>query len=112
MTLRQIVEILRRVRAETHPGRKHIGIQWLEFLPVLVFLTVLDAVPYRLRDVFGEILGGLVYYLDDRHRRVALRNLSIAFPEWTEARRKKAAHKSFVNFGRTNCHKDTPYILR
>jgi KDO2-lipid IV(A) lauroyltransferase len=44
-------------------------------------------------------LGELAYLLDERHRRIALRNLAIAFPEREEAARRKIARATFRHIG-------------
>lgn len=50
----------------------------------------------------GGLLGLGVYYLDKRHRSIALANLETAFGSSLDTRqRKTTARRSFVHFGRT-----------
>lgn len=51
------------------------------------------------RSFFGGV-GMAGYYLDRRHRRVALDNLQTAFPEKTGSERRRLARSSFVRLGR------------
>lgn len=47
----------------------------------------------------GRVLGSAAYYLDGRHRGVALDNLREAFPEKTVSERRRLARRSFAQFG-------------
>lgn len=49
----------------------------------------------------GSALGRLLFGLDRRHRRVALNNLAIAFPDATPEWRTGVARRSFEQMGRT-----------
>ncbi len=67
-------------------------------LRVLSFLTRFaprSAVPKA-----GALLGALVYMLDFRHRRIALKNLEAAFPGIPLKNRERIAKGSFSHFGR------------
>lgn len=48
----------------------------------------------------GAWLGVIVYHLDRPHRRIALRNLGIAFPEKSERERRSILLRSCRNLGR------------
>jgi KDO2-lipid IV(A) lauroyltransferase len=47
----------------------------------------------------GAGLGLLAYALSRRYRRVAIRNLQRAFPDWTPAQARATARRVFRNFG-------------
>ncbi len=49
----------------------------------------------------GNILGGLAYLLDARHRRIARRNLRFAYPEWPLDKINRISRKTFQNMGIT-----------
>lgn len=49
----------------------------------------------------GEALGRLLYRLSRKHRRIALANLALAFPEMAEAERRSLAVRVFEHFGQT-----------
>jgi KDO2-lipid IV(A) lauroyltransferase len=56
--------------------------------------------PRGLSLFFGRVLGMLFYLLDKRHRKVALRNLAVAFGDSSSPGvRKKIARRSFMHFG-------------
>jgi KDO2-lipid IV(A) lauroyltransferase len=63
-------------------------------------LIIFTLIPFRLRYYFGGFLGRLTYLFDSRHRRIALTNLELAFPQWDDFRRRQVARRTFVNFGR------------
>jgi KDO2-lipid IV(A) lauroyltransferase len=64
-----------------------------------LFLALLNRIPLSARVWFFRRLGELAYVLDERHRRIALRNLAIAFPEREEKGRKKIARAAFRHVG-------------
>ncbi len=47
----------------------------------------------------GAAIGLLGYYLSARYRRVAVRNLQRAFPDWSAKRVRTVARSTFRNFG-------------
>ena len=49
----------------------------------------------------GNILGGLVYLLDARHRRIVRRNLKFTHPQWSENHIRKLNFRIFQNMGMT-----------
>ncbi len=72
-----------------------------EYLAILLLKIPLFVLPRSFCLILGKAFGMMVYYLDRRHRKVALSNLAIAFgPQLSLQERKKAAKASFKNFGR------------
>jgi Kdo2-lipid IVA lauroyltransferase/acyltransferase len=49
----------------------------------------------------GVVGGWLAYHLDRRHIGIGMRNLEIAFPERSEAERRKILRESYLNLGRS-----------
>lgn len=68
---------------------------------IFQIMKLLFAYPPRKLCLFaGRILGLIFYYLDKRHRLIALTNLTAAFgPERTSAELKRTARESFIHFG-------------
>jgi len=58
-------------------------------------------IPVRLAGAIGAGLGRLGFYLDKRHRRVAVRNLSRVYPDRDRRWRQRMARESFAELGRT-----------
>jgi len=58
-------------------------------------------VPERLALRAGATLGRVAFWVLPRRRRLARRNLRIAFPEWSEERREAVARASFEELGRS-----------
>jgi lauroyl/myristoyl acyltransferase len=54
---------------------------WLEYIPVRILFGFLGLLPRRAALRVGESLGRLAYRLAGGLRRVAHRNLEIAYPE-------------------------------
>jgi len=63
-------------------------------------LWAINLIPLEARIWILEGLGELVYALDGRHRRIALRNLAIAFAGKNPGERGKIARSVFRNLGR------------
>lgn len=73
---------------------------WLEYIPVRVLLGSLGILPRRLAVWFGISVMRLGFYLLGRLKKVARRNLQIAFPELSDAEREKLTRGTFDNLGR------------
>jgi KDO2-lipid IV(A) lauroyltransferase len=63
-------------------------------------LSAINLIPLKLRIWLFEGLGQLVYALDGRHRRIAARNLTIAFGAGNRRERTKIVRSVFRNLGR------------
>ncbi len=63
-------------------------------------LQILNLIPLGWRIRFFEVLGLLAYFLDGKHRRIAKRNLLLAFPEYQPRQISLLARKVFRNIGR------------
>lgn len=61
--------------------------------------SLMRLLPETARLALGRWCGRIGYYLDARHRRVALQNIELAFPEMTPDDRKRVAKESFGNIG-------------
>ena len=73
---------------------------WLEYIPVRILFAILGLLPRRSSLRVGESIGRLAYRFAGGFRRVALRNLEIAFPEKSLEDRESIARGSFENLGR------------
>jgi KDO2-lipid IV(A) lauroyltransferase len=71
-------------------SRLLLGVLWLAHLLPLPVLAVL-----------GRGLGALLYALARSRRRVALRNLELCFPKWSDAQRRSLAFEHFQWLGRS-----------
>ena len=65
------------------------------------FIGGARCLPLRSLAWVGRRLGGLAWYLDRRHRNVAIQNLAAAFPDQTEAEITQLAHEHFQRLGET-----------
>jgi KDO2-lipid IV(A) lauroyltransferase len=72
----------------------------LEFFIVKSVELSLRPLPLRIVRRLGEILGLMFYAVDRVHRRIALANLSVAFPSRSEEERRAIARSMFQHFGR------------
>jgi KDO2-lipid IV(A) lauroyltransferase len=71
----------------------------LEYLAVRGVAALVKPFSMARARTLGAALGTLAYYVDKRHRRVALENLAAAFPGRSEAERKAIARRVFQHFG-------------
>jgi len=58
-------------------------------------------IPVRLAGAMGAGLGRLGYFLDARHRNIAMRNLNRVYPDKSEAWKRRISRESFAELGRT-----------
>ncbi len=73
---------------------------WAEYLPVRAILGILSLLPRKLAVNSGIFLAKLFYFVTGGRKNVALKNLTIAFPEITDAERESLLKASFANLGR------------
>ena len=61
----------------------------LLYIPVALLVRLIGALPRPMARGAGILMGGAVYHLHLRLRRVGMRNLQLAFPEKTKKERRK-----------------------
>jgi len=72
----------------------------LEYMPVALLVRLIGALPRPLARGIGILIGGVVYHLHPRLRRVGTRNLQLAFPDKTTTERRKILRGVYVSLGR------------
>ncbi|MDO5693085.1 MAG: lipid A biosynthesis acyltransferase [Pseudomonadota bacterium] len=66
--------------------------------PGILFMRALAPLPLGLVRALGAALGRLLFVVARRRRRIALTNLRLCFPRWTEAERVAVARRNFIHF--------------
>lgn len=66
---------------------------------ILVISFIGRRVPLPVGRRLGRVIGELGWRFVRRHRRKALENIAIAFPEWPHERRRKTIHDMFLHLG-------------
>lgn len=61
----------------------------------------LARLPLPVLRALGAALGSVLYVLARRRRRIALTNLRLCFPEWSQAECEAVARRSFIAFAQT-----------
>ncbi len=69
---------------------------------VKLLCYLIRLMPVRLAGALGAGIGRLAYFLDARHRHIAMRNLNRVYPEKPEAWKRKISRESFAELGRTS----------
>lgn len=64
----------------------------------IAFMRLIAPLPLGAVRAMGAALGWLLYWLAVPRRKVALTNLRLCFPEWSESERKRIAKMHFVVF--------------
>jgi Kdo2-lipid IVA lauroyltransferase/acyltransferase len=72
----------------------------LQYLPVVVLVRFIGVLPRPLARGVGLLIGGIVYHLHPRLRRVGMRNLEMAFPAKSPAERRKILRGVYRSLGR------------
>jgi len=75
-------------------SRKPIWLEWTVFLLIHLMMAVTRRLPLSWARGFGRSVGALLDYLTSRWRRVAVRNLELAYPSWTSTERRTVARQS------------------
>ncbi len=78
-------------------GLKDRLIFWLMVAALHALSLLPDFILYKM----GEAGGLMFYRFDRRHVRIGIRNLEIAFPELSDAERRRILRASYINLGRT-----------
>jgi len=84
-------------RSDLELGLKDKLLFWTMVAAMHAVSLLPDFILYRL----GVLAGDLVYRYDHRHVRIGMKNLSLAFPEKSEAERARILRESYRNLGRT-----------
>ncbi|MDE3180729.1 MAG: lysophospholipid acyltransferase family protein [Acidobacteriota bacterium] len=72
----------------------------IEYAAAKAVLDLLGCMPHRTARWVCAALGALSYWLWPRLRSTGIRNLSLAYPDWTGRQRRKVLFASFQNLGR------------
>ena len=72
----------------------------LEYALVRIVAAIVRVLPLKAVRACGGALGRLVYHVDRLHRRIAIQNLSQAFPSRPQAEVQALAKAMFAHFGR------------
>jgi Kdo2-lipid IVA lauroyltransferase/acyltransferase len=72
----------------------------LQYLPVVLLVRLIGALPRPLARGVGILIAGAVYHLHPRLRRVGMHNLQLAFPEKSRHERRKILRAVYVSLGR------------
>ncbi len=72
----------------------------LEYAAAWPFIKILGILPRRLSRAFAVGIALAVYLLHVRLRRVGMRNLALAFPDKSQAERKRILRAEFTSLGR------------
>jgi KDO2-lipid IV(A) lauroyltransferase len=73
--------------------------QWLEFAAVWLVLTTAGILPRRVARAYGVGVAFVFFALVPRLRRIALFNLKLAFPEWSDEKRRDVVNGMIRQFG-------------
>jgi len=82
------------------PGEQIFSGEMLQSLVQKILLSALNFTPLQSKIWLFERLGRALYILDGRHRRIALRNLALAFKDKDSKEREQIARSVFQNLGR------------
>lgn len=71
---------------------------YLEFLLVKILAIFIRLLPHQAALGIGRLLGVMIFYLFPIRKKVAMENISCAFPEKDRKERKKIMRKCYINF--------------
>jgi len=73
--------------------------EWMEYAATWIGLKCLGLLPRPVARLVGESFAAIAYALRPPLRRAAMFNLSLAFPDWTEAHRKGVIRRMVQQIG-------------
>jgi KDO2-lipid IV(A) lauroyltransferase len=73
--------------------------EWTVILLIKLMFAVTRLMPLVWARALGRIVGAGLYHCNQRMRRVAIRNLELAYPEWTPVKRRALARQSVQSTG-------------
>jgi KDO2-lipid IV(A) lauroyltransferase len=84
----------------SRPDAKPVGWrEYLEFAVVWMLVHLLGSLPRGVARGLGAGIGSAAFHAIGRLRRVGLRNLELAYPEWTPAQRIRVLRRVYRNLG-------------
>ena len=86
--------ILLSLRIAMAVTSKPVWLEWTVISLVRVLMTVTRIIPIRWSRAFGRGVGSVLYRFNTRMRRVAIRNLELAYPDWAPETRRAVARQS------------------
>ena len=72
--------------------------KFLAYILARSFIWLLHVLPQRILYLFSDLIFLVIYYLVGYRKRVVLNNLSMAFPDYDEKKRKGIARKFYHHF--------------
>jgi KDO2-lipid IV(A) lauroyltransferase len=78
---------------------KPLWLEWIVILLIRLMIVVTRLMPLGWARALGRAVGAGLYHFNGRMRRVAIRNLELAYPEWTPNRRRVMARQSVQSTG-------------
>lgn len=78
---------------------KSLWLEWTVILLTRLMMTVTRLMPLAWARALGRLVGAGLYSGNERMRRVAIRNLELAYPEWSPDRRRLVARQSVQSTG-------------
>jgi KDO2-lipid IV(A) lauroyltransferase len=73
--------------------------EWTVILLIKLMFAVTRLMPLVWARALGRIVGAGLYHCNQRMQRVAIRNLELAYPEWTPVKRRALARQSVQSTG-------------
>ena len=78
---------------------KPLWLEWTVILLIRLMIVVTRLMPLARARALRRAVGAGLYHFNGRMRRVAIRNLELAYPEWTPSRRRVVARQSVQSTG-------------
>ncbi|MDH4120362.1 MAG: lysophospholipid acyltransferase family protein [Deltaproteobacteria bacterium] len=75
--------------------------RWLQAVVFRGALAVIPLLPFRFTQALGKGTGRLFFRFSKKSKATALAQLAMAFPDWSEDRRRQTARDCFVHLGCT-----------
>ncbi len=74
--------------------KRRPALDYMVYLAVRLFAAIVNMFPREVNYRTARWMGDAMYFLDRRHRRIAIEHLRRSFPDWDEKRLRRTARKS------------------
>jgi KDO2-lipid IV(A) lauroyltransferase len=73
---------------------KPVWLEWIVISLIHMMMAITRRLPLSAARALGRAVGTLLYHFNSRMRRVAIRNLELAYPDWSVTHRRQVAQQS------------------
>jgi KDO2-lipid IV(A) lauroyltransferase len=87
----------RNAKRQRKIDTRSIRLDYLAYIGLRVAIMFIEMLSLRVGYALARLVGNLMYRFDKRHRKIAIDQLRLSFPDWSEAKIRRTARASICN---------------